>query len=180
MIKYLKALRIKLLIMLNKSNISYKNGFTFGRGTTFYAPHKIEIGKDVYIGKYCSIETDIVIGDYVLIANHCGFIGKYDHDYTKVGVPIKHAPWIGDQDYNFKAKNLSIVIENDIWVGFGCIILSGVTIGRGSIIAAGSVVTSDVPPYSIYAGVPAKIISKRFTDEEIVLHESKLREEWND
>jgi acetyltransferase-like isoleucine patch superfamily enzyme len=175
MIKYLKALRVKLLMMLNKSNISYKKGFAFGRGTTFYAPQKIEIGKDVYIGKYCSIETDMIIGNYVLIGNHCGFIGKYDHDYTKVGIPIKHSPWIGDKHYKFKGKDLKITIGDDVWIGFGCIILSGVTIDKGAIIAAGSVVTSDVPPYCIYAGVPAKFIGMRFTEEDLMEHEIRYK-----
>ncbi|MEP7277990.1 MAG: DapH/DapD/GlmU-related protein, partial [Bacteroidota bacterium] len=61
------------------------------------------------------------------------------------------------------------VIEDDVWIGYGSTILSGVKIGRGSIIAAGSLVTKDVLPYSIYAGVPAKKIKNRF-DNEADLH----------
>ncbi|RYE17040.1 MAG: acyltransferase, partial [Sphingobacteriales bacterium] len=54
-----------------------------------------------------------------------------------------------------------IIIEDDCWIGTNSVVLAGVTVGRGSVIAAGSVVTKDVPPYSVVAGVPAKIIKKR-------------------
>ena len=69
-----------------------------------------------------------------------------------------------------------VVIEDDVWVGTGAIILKGVTIGRGSVVAAGSVVTRSIPPYSIVGGVPARVIKKRFTDEEIEEHEKILFE----
>jgi acetyltransferase-like isoleucine patch superfamily enzyme len=173
-ISFLKKLRIKILIGFNRTNISYKNNFSFGRGTIFYAPNKIEIGENVYIGKYCSIETDVKIGDNVLIANNCGLIGKYDHNFKQIGVPIKNSDWIGDINYNFKGKNLSITIENDVWIGFGSIVLSGITIGRGSIIAAGSTITNNVEPYSIYAGCPGKKIGIRFNKEEVEEHELRL------
>lgn len=63
------------------------------------------------------------------------------------------------------------IIGDDVWIGHGSIIMSGVNIGSGCIIAAGSVVTKDLEPYYIYAGVPAKKIKKRFeTIEEELLH----------
>ena len=132
------------------------------------------IGENVYIGKYCSLETDIVIGNDVLIGNNVGLIGKYDHDYSCLGKSIKDSPWIGDPDYQFKGKGLRIVIENDVWIGYGSIIVSGVRIGRGAIVAAGSVVLKDVEPYSIVAGNPAREISKRFIDNQIREHEKVL------
>lgn len=171
-IKKLKLFRCKLLTINNKK-INIGKYSTFGRGTVFYAPNKIKIGSNVYIGKYCSIETDVEIGNDVLIGNNVGLIGKYDHDYSKVGVSIKDSPWIGDKEYNFIGKNLKIIIEEDVWIGYGSIILSGVKIGRGSIVAAGSVVVKDIPSYSIVAGNPSKIIKRRFNDEEISLHELK-------
>lgn len=172
-IKLLKILRCKLLLA-NKTNIVLGSNSTFGRGTTFYAPNAMHIGNNVYIGKYCSLETDIEIGNNVLIANNVGLIGKYDHDYSCVGKSIKDSPWIGDSKYDFKGKDLRIIIEDDTWIGFGSIIVSGVRIGKGSIVAAGSVVLKDVEPYSIVAGNPAKVISKRFSCEEIRKHEEIL------
>lgn len=67
-----------------------------------------------------------------------------------------------------------IIIEEDVWCGANVTILKGVTIGRGSIIAAGAVVTKNIPPYSIACGVPAKVIKKRMSDEDILIHEQKL------
>lgn len=67
-----------------------------------------------------------------------------------------------------------IIVEGDNWIGANSIVLKGVTIGEGSIIAAGSVVTKDVPPYSIVGGVPARVIKMRFNDEEIKKHKELL------
>jgi acetyltransferase-like isoleucine patch superfamily enzyme len=67
-----------------------------------------------------------------------------------------------------------IVIEDDVWIGLGSIVLSGVKIGIGSIIAAGSVVTKDVEPYSIYGGNPAKKIRNRFDSEEQLIEHKIL------
>jgi acetyltransferase-like isoleucine patch superfamily enzyme len=61
-----------------------------------------------------------------------------------------------------------------VWIGYGAIVLSGVTIGRGSIVAAGAVVSSDVSRYSIVAGVPAKEVAKRFSLDDIQRHEEIL------
>lgn len=172
-IKSLKVLRCKLILSKFK-NIRIGRNTTFGRGTVFWAPHEITIGDNVYIGKYCTIQADIQMGNNIEIANVVGLIGKYDHDYSKVGVSIKDAPWIGDIDYNFKGKNQKIVIEDDVWIGYGAIVFTGVHIHRGAIIAAGSVVTKDVPPYAIVAGNPAKIKGYRFSDSEIKDHERLL------
>ena len=172
MFKLLKILRCKFLL-INK-NIQIGKKSTFGRGTVFYSPNKSKIGNNVYIGKYCSLETDFEIGNNVLIANNVGIIGKYDHDFSKVGVSIKDSPWIGDSEYSFKGKGLKVVIEDDTWIGFGSIIVSGVRIGKGSIVAAGSVVIKDVEPYSIVAGNPARVISMRFSPEQILEHEQML------
>jgi acetyltransferase-like isoleucine patch superfamily enzyme len=168
--KKLKILRCKLLLA-KRNNISIGENSTFGRGTVFYAPNKITIGNNVYIGKYCSFETDIEVDNDVLFGNKVGLIGKYDHDYSYIGKSIKDSPWIGDIDYNFKGKNLKIVVEKDVWIGYGAIIVSGVRIGRGSIVAAGSVVLRDVEPYTIVGGNPARVISKRYTSEQIEEHE---------
>lgn len=176
-LKKLKQLRCQLLL-INKRNIKLGKTSTFGRGTVLYAPNQMNIGENVYIGKYCSLETDIEIGNDVLVGNNVGLIGKYDHDFRCIGKSVKDSPWIGDSDYHFKGKGLKIVIENDVWIGYGTIVVSGVHIGHGAIVAAGSVVLKDVQPYSIVAGNPAKEISKRFTIEQIKEHEMKYCK-WN-
>lgn len=67
-----------------------------------------------------------------------------------------------------------VIIESDVWIGCNVTILKGVTIGKGSVVAAGAVVTKSCPPYSVIGGVPAKVIKKRFTEDEIVKHEDLL------
>lgn len=67
-----------------------------------------------------------------------------------------------------------VIIEEDVWCGANVTILKGVTIGRGAIIAAGSVVTRDVPPYSIAGGIPARVLKYKFTEEQIKEHEKVL------
>lgn len=175
LIRQLKVLRCKLLLAPHR-NISIGNNTTFGRGTVFWAPNRITIGSNVYIGKYCTLQADMEIGNNIDIANNVGLIGKYDHDYSKVGVSIKDAPWIGDVTYDFKGKDQKIIIDDDVWIGFGSVVFTGVHVHRGAIIAAGSIVTKDVPPYAIVAGNPAKIKGYRFTDEQITEHEKVLYE----
>lgn len=172
-IKTMKLLRCKLLLLFRK-NINIGNNTTFGRGTVFWAPDKITIGDNVYIGKYCTIQADVEIGNNINIANVVGLIGKYDHDYSKVGMNIKDAPWIGDKAYDFKGKNMKLTIEDDVWIGYGAVVFTGVTIHRGAIVAAGSIVTQDVEPYTIVGGNPARIIGRRFSEKEIEKHENIL------
>lgn len=172
-IKKLKIFTCRLLLIKHK-NIKIGKKSTFGRGTVFWAPNRMNIGNNVYIGKYCTIQADAFIGNNINIANNVGLIGKYDHDYTKVGMNIKDAPWIGDSSYNFKGKNQKIIIDDDVWIGFSAVVFTGVHINRGAIIAAGSIVTKDVPPYAIVAGNPARIIGYRFNENEIKEHEKIL------
>ncbi|RYD61027.1 MAG: CatB-related O-acetyltransferase [Verrucomicrobiaceae bacterium] len=175
MLRHLKSLRVVLLLATKRTKVTYGRGFTFGRGTTFYCPTGIRIGDDVYIGKYCSIECDVNIGHGVLIANHVGIIGRMDHNYRAIGRRIGESPWIGEGDPNHPGRALRTVIEDDVWIGFGAIILSGVTVERGAIVAAGAVVTRHVAAYSIVGGNPAKPIGVRFPPEEITRHEEALR-----
>ncbi|HJQ20138.1 MAG TPA: hypothetical protein VJ867_07310 [Gemmatimonadaceae bacterium] len=132
------------------------------------------MGDDVYIGKYCTLECNGSIGNGVMIANHVGLIGRHDHDFTVVGKSVRATPWIGDIDYRGRGRTERLVIADDVWIGFGAIVLSGVEVGRGAIVAAGSVVTSSVPPYAIVAGVPAHQIGSRFSSEQQLEHERLL------
>lgn len=137
-------------------------GFHAGPRVWFGEKNRIVIGDHAYIGKESHIGCDVEMGDYIMFANRVALVGRYDHHYQQIGVPSRFASHVRHADYNWKGLNLKVRIEDDVWIGYGSIVLSGVNIGQGSIIAAGSVVTRDVEPYSIYGGVPAKKICDRF------------------
>jgi len=130
-----------------------------------WAPNRLVIGRNFYMGRYSQIECDAVIGDHVMFGNLVCLVGKYDHNYEEVGVPIKESISIRSPQYHWKGRGLETRIGDDVWIGLGSIVLSGVSIGEGSVIAAGSVVTRDVDEYAIYAGNPARKIRERFSAE---------------
>tara|TARA_R110002049_G_scaffold309052_2_gene516252 strand:+ start:11036 stop:11578 length:543 start_codon:yes stop_codon:yes gene_type:complete len=154
----------------------YKIGRNFhsGWGVNIWAKNQLYIGDNFYIGRFSQIECDSIIGNNVIFGNHVSLLGKYDHHYEQIGVPIRLAAQIADKNYDWKGLDSNIVIEDDVWVGYGSIIISGLKINKGSIIAAGSVVTKDVEAYSIVGGNPAKHIKYRFNKDEIIAHEKAL------
>jgi len=111
-------------------------------------------GEGLQIGKYCSIAKDV---KFILGGNHS--------TYNLMTFPIKNK--FIDKNINESITKGKIVLEDDVWIGVGAIILSGVHIGQGCVIAAGSVVTKSFPKYSIIGGNPAKLIKMRF-EENIV------------
>ncbi len=134
--------------------------------TTFHSPHKsIVIGNNVGIGTHCTFICDVQIGDKVLIASFVAILNSDDHNYDLVG----KAMWDSGRGDKFR-----IMIEDDVWIGHGAVLLSPVRVGRGAIVAAGSVVVKDVPPYAIVGGNPARIIKMRFTAEQSQEHERLL------
>lgn len=112
---------------------------------------RIVIGDTVFIGTNCefNINEGITIGNDSLIASGCKFI---DHDHGTAIGELMH------QQYGNRAK---ISIGQDVWLGCNVIVLKGVNIGNGAIVAAGAVVTKSIPAYEIWGGVPAKKISQR-------------------
>ena len=133
---------------------------------TFTAPNKkVRIGDNVGIGGRCVIASDLIIGNDVLIAPHVALLSRYPHRSDLVGTSMFQGP---------RADQGEIVIEEDVWIGFGAIILSGVRIGRGSIIAAGAVVLKDVPRYSIVLPKQEQTVKPRFSAEQIEMHEAAL------
>ncbi|WP_240332076.1 acyltransferase [Sulfurospirillum tamanense] len=112
----------------------------------------VEIGEDCSINPFCVIygHGGLFIGNNVRIAAHCTIIPA-NHIYKDPNKPISQQ---GE-------TRLGIKIHDDVWIGTGVRILDGVEIGEGSVVAAGSVVVKSIPPYSVVAGVPAKIIKKR-------------------
>ncbi len=93
-------------------------------------------------------------------------------------VPGNHTPTVGLPQYlstqHINDTQTDIIVEEDCWVGARSILLSHCHVGRGAIVAAGATVTKDVPPYSVVAGSPAKVIASRFTLEQVVQHERSL------
>ena len=160
-----------------RNKVSLGRNVHIGIGSRLDSYHGLKVGDDTYIGKFCTLECDGQIGSGVMLGNCVGLIGRYDHDFRVIGKMIRQSPWIGDADYAGPGKGLKIVVGDDVWIGYGSIILSGVTIGRGAIVAAGSVVTKDVEPYAIVAGNPARKRGDRFTAGEIVEHEWTLAQQ---
>lgn len=126
--------------------------------------NNVIIGNHNYIGKKCHFGADVVIKNYVMIADSVSFVGG-DHEFSLLGEFMCNSG---------RGSSSVIVVESDTWIGHGAIVLDGITVGRGSIIGAGSVVTKDVHPYTVVAGNPAKVIKKRFDEDLLNIHEEKL------
>lgn len=180
MIRILKNIRDLYLIKIKWRQYKIAGGFHAGARVRLWARNSIVIGKNFYIGRDSQIETDCIIGDYVIFGNKVAIVGKYDHNFQQIGVPVRMAMQIRDVDYNWKGKEENpVIIGNDVWVGYGSIIMSGVKIGDGAIIAAGSVVVKDVEPYTIFGGVPAKKIKDRFeTSEQLQRHINLVNQKY--
>lgn len=171
-----RRLQTKIKALAFRKVLSHGDDLHLGAGTRIWAPSHVRMGNQVYVGKDVHIEANCQIGDFCLIANRVAIVGRHDHDFSAVGFPVRFSPWVGSMRFPSKYANEEAVIEDDVWLGFGSIILTGVTVGRGSVVAAGSVVTRDIPPYSIAAGVPAKVIGKRFDNRETTdRHEAAIR-----
>lgn len=130
-------------------NLSIGDGTSIPKGSTIYCTDApLTIGRKVIFGP----RPTIITGDH-----RTDIIGKYIIDVTvQEKLPENDQP---------------VVIEDDVWCGANVTILKGVTIGRGSVVAAGAVVTKSFPPYSIIGGVPARLLKKRFSETEIREHE---------
>lgn len=160
--------------MALRSNVSVGRGFVIGAGGHIQAPDRLTLGDDINIGRNFYMACNGQIGSNVLISSYVGIVGRRDHDMKQVGQPITQASWIYSADHDSNTPENSIQIADDVWIGFGATLLSGITIGRGAVIGAGSVVISNVEPYDIVAGNPAQPISRRFSDADIALHERAI------
>lgn len=133
-------------------NLSVGDGTSIPKGSTIYCTEaSCTIGRKVVFGP----KPTIITGDHRI-----DILGKHIIDVTV--------------DEKLPENDLPVVIEDGCWVGADVTILKGVTIGRGSVVAAGAVVTKSCEPYSIIGGVPAKLIKMRFTQEQIKEHEARL------
>lgn len=128
---------------------------------------KLQIGKktygDIYIVDYSANSNILLIGSYCSIASNVLFLLAGEHNINTISTyPFKVMCFNFEKEAGSKGD---IIVKDDVWIGANAIICSGVTIGQGAIIAAGSVVTKDVEPYSIVGGNPAKHIKYRFSEE---------------
>lgn len=142
---------------LKSTNLKIGQNVFIGRNACITAIHTLSLGSNIYIGKNVTIEVEGSIGDNTIIANNVGIIGRRDHDHSDKTIPIFLAKTVRDD----RSLSLPINIGSAVWIGFGAIILSGITIGDGAIISAGSVVSDDVPPFTIVKGNPAVPIAVR-------------------
>lgn len=129
---------------------------------TAYIDLRSHISKDLragayaYVGRGCRLGPGVSIGAYTMLAPQVTLVGQ-DHIFDLPGTPMIFAGRPAQKETS---------IGDDVWIGFASILNAGIVVGTGSIVAAGSVVTKDVPPFTIVAGVPATVIRRRFTRSE--------------
>ncbi len=109
----------------------------------------------------------VVIKKYSVLAADCTIITNNHRSTVTIPQFVLGASHVND-------KSADVVIEEDVWLGVGVTVLAGVHIGRGCIVGAGSIVTHNVPPYSVVTGSPARIVKKNFSNTQIVEHEKAL------
>jgi maltose O-acetyltransferase len=136
--------------------LQFYGRFIFGKQVYILGRFTVVNRKNVHVGRNCAINHDVFllgrdeirIGNNVILSTRCMLLDAgFDVDkYLSFDTP----------DYEYKKSYIHI--EDNVWIGAGAIVLPRVTVGRNSIIAAGAVVTKDVPPYVVVAGNPAKII----------------------
>ena len=137
----------------------------------------VKIGKRTY-GRVNVLdfgtENILKIGSYCSIGPNVAFVLCAEHPINTVSSFPFRVKIMGEQFEAISKGN--IIVDDDVWFGYGAIVMSGVHIGQGAVIAAGSVVTKDVPPYAVVGGCPAKIIKYRFTPDII---EEMLKIDFN-
>lgn len=127
---------------------------------------RISIGEHVFIGAgavFNASNSAISIGNKVMFGPGVMIMGG-DHNTSEIG------EYMIDVKAKRPGDDLPVTIEDDVWIGARAIILKGVTIGRGAIVGAGSVVTRSVPEYAVAVGVPARIVKTRFDAQQLELH----------
>lgn len=129
----------------------------------------VSVGNGTYgaldVRHFGNPDEQVQIGNYCSIGPECVFMTGGEHRYDGLSTYPFRAK-LGSRE-NESVTRGPIVLEDDVWLGFRCTILSGVRIGKGAVIAAGAVVTKDIPPYAIAGGVPAKVIKYRF-DQPVI------------
>jgi virginiamycin A acetyltransferase len=158
---------------------SYQNNRLSGPGV-------MQVGKWTYWNYESSFATftpedRIEIGAFCAFAAGTSVVAGGVHDTIALsGYPFGILDWKPGDPKPDNGSPGKVVIRNDVWVGTGALILDGVEIGDGAIIGAGAVVVHNVPPYSIVAGCPAKVVRQRFCDKEVELLSALAWWRWPD
>jgi acetyltransferase-like isoleucine patch superfamily enzyme len=159
----MKGLRIGIGTSIGKITCDWPNKLVIGNSCEvqdavdfrIWHPYSddcfIKVGNSVFIGHACEFvcNSSITIGNDCLIASKTTF-NTTGHEFKK-----------HDKIHQQPITTKEIILQDDVWIGTSCVIMQGVTIGEGSVIAAGSVVNKSIPPYEVWAGVPARFIKKR-------------------
>lgn len=126
-------------------NVNIEKGADFGRG------NYISIGNNSGLGVNCVVRGPLEMGSDIMMGAQVRILtGR--HNTVRTDIPMREQGFM---------PNRKVTICDDVWIGDCVIILPGVTVGKGSIIGAGAVVTKDVPEYTVVAGVPAKVVKNR-------------------
>lgn len=170
----------------------YHNYFSFSRSKLGYCHPSVQLGANFTVGgaKNIFLYEGVSIGGGHISATNAKFVMK-KNSVSSTGLMVRtgnHMQEVGkwfryiDDAYKLSHSapgeyDKDVTVEEDVWLGVNATLLSGVTVGRGSIVAAGAVVSKDVPPYSIVGGVPAKFIKFKWNIDQILEHEAKLYRE---
>lgn len=147
--KNMRGFLCKHIFLKCGENVNIKKGASFGLGTNLEIDDNSDIGLNARIAGLDN-GGRLIIGKNVMMAPEVTIL-TLKHNYHRKDIPMKEQGFTDSE----------VVIEDDVWIGFGVIVLPGVRLGKGSIVGAGSVVTKDVDPYTIVGGVPATFIKSR-------------------
>lgn len=139
-----------------KDNLIIKEGGCLEPGTLI-----LNVNAKFIVGRYSGAGPNLT----VITGNHMSVVGKYLMQVTEADKKELDPDGKQDQD---------VVLEDDVWLGANVVLLNGVRICRGAVVAAGTVIRSKIPPYAIVAGNPAKVVGFRFTPEQVLEHENQL------
>jgi acetyltransferase-like isoleucine patch superfamily enzyme len=150
---YVRARNVRNVAVQSTKRLRHVNATAYVHPRARVA-RDLVLGDYAFVGPYCELDPGVEIGRYTMLAPHVAVLGD-DHLWDVVGVPTQFAG---------RPPQRRTLIEDDVWIGYAAVVRRGVHIARGSIVAACSVVTHDVPRYAVVAGTPARVVRERFPD----------------